>query len=69
MLLTKAARLLEQEHPEFAFTASQLQSMARKRLIPCLSLPTCGTQRKYRHMVVYTELVRHLKSCQQPAIS
>lgn len=69
MILTKAARLLAEEHPEFAFTAAQLQGMCRKRLIPCLSMPTCGTQRKYRHMVVYPTLVAHLKSCQRPAIS
>jgi hypothetical protein len=69
MLLTKAAKLLAEEHPEFAFTAAQLQGMCKRRLIPCLCLPTCGMERKYRHMVIYPEIVRHFKSCQRSAIS
>lgn len=69
MTLAKAARYLAEEHPEFAFSAGQLQNLCRTRAIPCLSLPTCGLERKYRHMVVYHELVRHFKQCQRPAIS
>lgn len=69
MTLTTASRLLAEEHPEFAFSAAQLQSMCKRRLIPCLCLPTCGLERKYRHMVNYHEVVRHFKSCLRTAIS
>ena len=37
MLLTKAAKLLAEEHPEFAFTAAQLQGMVMA--LPSIVLP------------------------------
>lgn len=69
MTLTMAARLLAEEHPEFAFSAAQLQGMCKKRVLPCMSLPTCGVQRKYRHMVYYPDVVRFFEGCQRSAIS
>lgn len=69
MLLSRAARLLEEEHPEIAFSAAQLQSMCERYTVPCMRIPTCGLTRKYRHMVHYPTLVRHLKDCLQTAIS
>ena len=69
MLLATAARLLEEEYPEMAFSAAQLGSMCRKRVIPCINMPTCGMSRKYRNMVYYPQLVSFLKRCQQTAIS
>lgn len=69
MIPARAAQLLAEEHPEFAFNAVQLQSLCRKQLVPCIQLPTCGTQRRYRYMVHYPTLVKHLQGCLKTAIS
>ena len=68
MLLARAAALLAEEYPEIAFSACQLQNMCKKRTIPCMVMPTCGMSRKYRHMVHYPTLVKHLQNCIQPVI-
>jgi hypothetical protein len=68
MLLTRAAALLAEEHPEIAFSAVQLRDMCSRRTIPCMEVPTCGMTRKYRHMVHYPTLVKFLKGCIQPVI-
>ncbi|MBO5863089.1 MAG: hypothetical protein J6Q59_02340 [Paludibacteraceae bacterium] len=62
MTFAMAARLLEEEHPEIAFSAAQLQRMASKRAIPFLEIPACGTQRTYYRMVNYSSLVSCLKN-------
>ena len=69
MTLAKASDLLVAEHPEIAFSAVQLRNMCKTRTIPCVEVPNCGLQRKYRHMVHYPTLVRHLKGFLQTAIS
>ena len=69
MTFTQAARLLAEEHPEIAFSAVQLRSMAQRRVIPCLQLQSCGTIRKTYKMVNYPELVKHLLSCKIDAIA
>lgn len=69
MLLSRAAKYLEEEYPEIAFSAAQLQNMCETYTIPCMRVPTCGLTRKYRHMVYFPELVRHLKTFKQTTIS
>lgn len=68
MTMTMAAKLLADEHPEFAFSAVQLQRMASKRVIPSLEIPACGLKRKYYRMVNYPALVKHLQGCYKTAI-
>lgn len=69
MTFAKAARLLAQEHPDFAFTAEQLRRMAHRRVIPCLTMQSCGNIRTTYNMVNYPELVKHLLKCKQEAIT
>ena len=69
MTLAKASDLLAEEYPEIAFSPVQLKNMCNNHTIPCIEVPNCGLQRKYRHMVHYPTLVRHLKGFLQTAIS
>ena len=68
MLLSDAARLLAEEHPNIAFSAEQLRRLARKKIIPTLEMPACGVLRPSYHYVCYTELVAFLKRCYKPSI-
>lgn len=69
MSFSEASKRLAKEYPEFAFTAEQLRRMARRRVIPSIEIPTCGTCHQSFHKVCYDELVAFFQTCKREAIA
>ena len=64
----EAARRLAAEHPEFPYTATQLQRMGDRRQITCMFHPSCGMQRRTFGHLNYNILVAELSARLKPAI-
>lgn len=64
----EAARRLAEEHPEFPYTATQLQRMCDRRQLTCMIHPACGMQRRTYGQLNYNTLVVELSARLKPAI-
>lgn len=64
----EAARRLAVEHPEFPYTAIQIQRMCNNRQLTCMMHPSCGVQRRTYGQVNYNTLVAELTKRLKPAI-
>lgn len=60
--LNRAAAVLAEAHPEYAFTARELREMCDGCVVPCMILQGKGLVRKARYFVSVEKLVKFFKS-------
>ena len=61
MSLNKAAEVLAERYPEYAFSARVLREMCDARVVRCMMVPSNGLQRTCRYFVRPAQVVEDLR--------